>query len=361
MPICKTGFYKWLKINNLTLFSGSQNSGTIHIIKILIDGMDNSDTINILCATDENYAPYCGIMLTSLFENNRDCHFNVFVFEDGSLTEENVKKYHLLAKKYGNEIVLKTIDESMVKGFPTVEGWVTLPTYYRLLAAEFLPTEIHKVIYFDCDIIVCGDLRPLWDVDLMGEAVAVCKDCDSDYHCERLCLGSYSYFNAGVMVIDLDYWRKYELSAEFKKYVFSHSYSLLLKDQDVLNGVCFDKKVWLPERYNFMVSYFFKPLWDKYSDEERFLYFNESNNAIVLHYAVEKPWNYWSYGGPFFSVWNNYRKKSSWRNYRIVRALCKHYKYFIIRHVFPQLFRNIHRSKWVVLPENSAHFHYYVT
>ena len=31
-----------------------------------------SKTINILCATDDNYVPYCGIMLTSVFDNNKD-------------------------------------------------------------------------------------------------------------------------------------------------------------------------------------------------------------------------------------------------------------------------------------------------
>ena len=51
----------------------------------------NSERINILCATDNNYAPYCGIMLTSLFESNRDCGFNVFVFVDGCLSNANQK------------------------------------------------------------------------------------------------------------------------------------------------------------------------------------------------------------------------------------------------------------------------------
>ena len=49
------------------------------------------ETINILCATDNNYAPYCGIMLTSLFDSNRDCHFVVYIFQDGSMSEVNKK------------------------------------------------------------------------------------------------------------------------------------------------------------------------------------------------------------------------------------------------------------------------------
>lgn len=136
------------------------------------------ETINILCATDNNYAPYCGIMLTSLFESNKDCHFVVYVFEDGSLTEENVKKYHILAQKYGNEIVLKTIDEFMVRTFPiNICSHITLPTYYRILAAKLLPKEMRKVIYLDCDIIVNGAINPFWNVNLDGYALgAVCSD-----------------------------------------------------------------------------------------------------------------------------------------------------------------------------------------
>ena len=34
--------------------------------------MYSQTPINILCATDNGYAPYCGIMLTSLLENNKE-------------------------------------------------------------------------------------------------------------------------------------------------------------------------------------------------------------------------------------------------------------------------------------------------
>ena len=40
-------------------------------------GGDN--TINILCATDEKYAPYCGVMLTSFLENHKAFHTEVFI------------------------------------------------------------------------------------------------------------------------------------------------------------------------------------------------------------------------------------------------------------------------------------------
>ena len=167
------------------------------------------ETINILCATDNNYAPYCGIMLTSLFESNKDCHFVVYVFEDGSMSEENVGKYQHLSKKYGNEIVLKTIDGSMVKEFPINENThITVPTYFRLFAADLLPKDVHKVIYLDCDVIVVGDIKPMWDMSLDDMALAGAMDCGPSFEnvCNRLGYPvSFSYVNAGVLVLNLDF------------------------------------------------------------------------------------------------------------------------------------------------------------
>ena len=314
------------------------------------------ETINILCATDENYAPYCGIMLTSLFESNKDCYFVVYIFQDGSVTEVNVRKYERLAEKYGNEIVLKTIDESVVKGFSIDENsYITIPTYYRLLAATLLPANINKVIYLDCDIVVVDSIKPLWDVNLEGKALAVCEDCDYQCHSKRMNLGEFSYFNAGVMVINLDYWRKHDLSLKFKNFNFDHPIGLLLMDQDILNGVCFDEKVWLPVRYNYMVSYFVKVLWTVYSEEKRRYYLNECNRAVVLHYAVEKPWNYRIYGGPFFSIWEKHRKKSLWRDCRNIKPFKKHIKHTVKRYLFPKSFRSQYPG-WVVSSENEKYY-----
>lgn len=108
-------------------------------------------------------------------------------------------------------IVLQTINESMVKDFPINEHMhIMLPTYYRLLAAELLPKEVHKVIYLDCDCIVCGDIRGIWDVDLTVKAIAGVKDCREEIQQRRLGYSlDFDYVNAGVLVYNLDYWREH--------------------------------------------------------------------------------------------------------------------------------------------------------
>lgn len=322
--------------------------------------MNKAETINILCATDENYAPYCGIMLTSLFESNKDYHFVVYILEDGSVTEENVKKYQRLASKYGNEIVLKTINESMVKGFPMNEqSCITIPTYYRLLVAELLPKELKKVIYLDGDIVVVRDIRSLWDVNLNGMAIAGVKGPSPSYeeHCISLgYLPSFGYFNSGVLVCNLDYWREHDLMDEFVKFISKHSSDLTMMDQDVLNGVLYSKKYLLPNRYNFMNISFLNCVWKGYTEERRKESVEEGDKRVIVHYAGgDKPWNYSSYGGPFFSVWEKYRRKSLWRDCRNIKPLKKHIKLMVKRHLFPGLFRMQH-PEWVVTTENKKFY-----
>lgn len=266
------------------------------------------ETINILCATDNNYAPYCGIMLTSLFESNKDCHFVVYVFEDGSMSEENVGKYQHLSKKYGNEIVLKTIDGSMVKEFPINENThITVPTYFRLFAADLLPKDVHKVIYLDCDVIVVGDIKPMWDMSLDDMALAGAMDCGPSFENVSNRLGypvSFSYVNAGVLVLNLDYWREKGLTERIFTFINEKSYSLTWMDQDALNGVLYKQKLILPARYNFSVLFFYRCYWDKYLLERRQNYFEECDNIVIIHYQGKiKPWDFRHYKGAFYYNW----------------------------------------------------------
>ncbi len=62
------------------------------------------ETRHILISTDDRYAPYCGITLTSVFENNRDCMFHVFILTGHELKRHNVEKFRELESSYGCEI-----------------------------------------------------------------------------------------------------------------------------------------------------------------------------------------------------------------------------------------------------------------
>lgn len=324
------------------------------------------EKINVLCATDNNYAPYCGIMLTSLFESNRDCRFVVFVFVDGYLTDANQKKYKVLEQKYDCEVNLMTIDDRLLKDCPinsqrdvNNHSWVSKPTYYRLLASELLPKEIKKVLYLDCDIAVVGDIKPLWNEDLSGKAIAGVMDCDGEKNRVRMGNPSGStYVNAGVALYNLDYWRENHLCDLFFDYIRKNEAQLLLMDQDVVNGVLCDKMQLVPERYNFQVAFFAKGFWKDYSEEFRKTLLSENKQAAIVHYVGRvKPWDYRYYGFPYHAIWDKYRKKSLWKRSQITTPWTTYAKFLLKKNFSSKSLKKKRQSIWVLFPENE--FCYY--
>lgn len=324
------------------------------------------ESINILCATDNNYAPYCGIMLTSLFESNKGSRFDVYVFADGDISKTNVKKFDKLGGEYGNAIHLVPIDNEMLKGCPInklnnlgTHLYVTLPTYYRLLAADLLPESVHKVIYLDCDIVINGDLKPMWQVDLTGLAIAGVRDCSYDKDNYKILNypETLGYINAGVAMYNLDYWRKEGLSTKLFDYAVKHASALRFMDQDVVNGVLYDKKVLLEERWNFQNVFFSKGYWGSYSDELRECLLKECQQAVVIHYCgLLKPWDYRYYGGPFLVMWENYRKISLWKHCRKYKPFGKFLKRSAKMCLFPKKWDAARGTMWAVIPGNAAYF-----
>ena len=252
--------------------------------------VNHKETIYILCSTDNTYAPYCGIMLTSLFESNRDCHFDVCVLTDGNLSEENVSKYGRLGRKYGNDIELKTVEGFMFEEFPINEKLnITLPTYYRLIAPSILPNEVKKCIYLDADMIVCGDIKPLWSLDLAGKAVAGVKDSNAITHHKRLGYPSkYDYINAGLCVINLDYWRENHIQEQAFGFIYQNIDKLPLMDQDTINGLLYDSMIMLPERYNFQILYFYRVYWNRYDESYQKALVDEGKAAVIKHFCSDR-------------------------------------------------------------------------
>lgn len=317
------------------------------------------DTLSILCATDNNYAPYCGIMLTSLFESNKDCRFNVFVFVKGDISEINRSKLDILGRKTGNCISMIPIDDSMVEALPVSIRHITVPTYYRLVAAELLPIDLDRIIYLDCDIIVLGSIKQLWEVNLSGKALAGIENCPekSVSHCERLGYPDlFGYFNAGVLIINLQYWREHNVGQELMEYAWGHLPVLYYMDQDILNRVLFDARVTLPERFNLQISCFWTVRWQSFSEEFHKRFASECERVRIVHYVgPEKPWSFKAYGGPFFSQWEKYRRKSLWRKECKPLPYSKFLLFLIKRRFFPVLFGKQH-SRWVISEETVKYF-----
>lgn len=73
------------------------------------------ETIHIACNIDDAYLKYCIVMLTSLFENNRDESFRIHIIA-ASLTYESRKKLRLWVEgRYKQELCIYEAGEKMLK------------------------------------------------------------------------------------------------------------------------------------------------------------------------------------------------------------------------------------------------------
>lgn len=196
--------------------------------------------MDIVCSIDNNYVQHCCVMLTSFFENNKEEGNVIHLLTEG-ITEDNKKTIEELIHAYKGEFCYYLVNSEIVASFPIKEGdHLTIATYYRLLMADILPQSIDKILYLDCDIIINDSITELWNTSLDGYAMAAIEElgCSLPDVYKRLGYDKkYGYFNAGVLLINLQYWREHNLTREFLLYIAENYEKLKAHDQDVLNAL----------------------------------------------------------------------------------------------------------------------------
>ncbi len=240
--------------------------------------------INICTAVNSKYIRYLCVMLASLFENNKQSDVTVYILQS-DLTDEDRMTLKDFAYRYGQTIVTINIDrQRFLVHLPTTDKF-SLETYFRLLLVEEL-TDLDKLLYLDVDILIRGDLRPLYSLELGQSYAAVCKDMlmpylTIEYQKRYHRFGDIPYFNAGVMVLNLPVIRAAFTFADFMNAAKELRFDLPDVDQDILNYLMADNVLWMDEyRYNYMPLAVLRdhPEWDQKTD------------ATVVHFAARNPW-----------------------------------------------------------------------
>lgn len=270
--------------------------------------------MHIVCCTDINYIMPTGIMLKSLSISNKDEDLKVHIIIDHTVSEEDKKalKFNI----NGNVFFYST--EGIKCDFPNIgvtNKHVTVASYYRLFLSQLLPDNIEKVIYLDGDTIVNDNLSALWNMDISNYALGCVKDMDEIPNLSRVDYAKENgYFNAGVLLINLKYWRKNRLQDVFLNCMSNHREKLIYHDQDVLNFTLYDKKQWLPMRYNVQNGFLFKRKYQLFVQnyEEDDLNTAQQYPAII-HYTLSKPWKKYSMS-PFKKNFVRVKRQTQWAN-----------------------------------------------
>ena len=249
--------------------------------------------MDIVCSIDNNYVQYCSVMLVSFFENNplKERH-TVHLLTEG-LAEDNKCIFENIVNSYDGSFCYYLVDSQLLTSFSIrEEDHYTLAVYYRLLMAKLLPENLDKVLYLDCDIIINDSISELWNVSLDGYALAAVEElgCSLPDVYERLGYDmKYGYFNAGVLLVNLRYWREHNLTQLFSDFVPRNIARIKSYDQDVLNTLLYDKCLHISCKWNVEEAFY------HYSVMKRLKHKRELRSVLrhpkILHYTWKpKPW-----------------------------------------------------------------------
>lgn len=296
------------------------------------------DIINVVCTIDKNYVQHCAVMLTSLLMNNPKEKFNIYLLTD-YISDEDTDSLDELVSHYDSSFTKIDLDISIVENFPlenSSSSQYSIAVYYRLLIPKLLPSFIDKVLFLDCDLIIRHSIREFWAIDIEEYALAAIDDATFTAipACKRLGIdSSLHYFNAGVLLINLCYWRKSNFTIQAFNILHNYSDIIKLQDQDVLNILFCDKRKRLSINWNMLECFYTnKKSLNKVQELEKIQF---GKSPAIMHWATNfKPWMYGS-NNPFRDEYFKYLSYTRWKDFKpqkeeIIKKIGKVRAFFIV-------------------------------
>ena len=121
------------------------------------------------------------------------------------------------------------------------EGAYCTPYTLLRLLADLIPEIPDKILYLDMDIMIAGDIRELYDIDVSGVEYAAVKE---KYGCWLI---RPDYFNAGMLLLNIARIRRTGLLEKARQRI--RTKKMLFADQTAIFKST-TKKMLLPRRFN---------------------------------------------------------------------------------------------------------------
>ena len=246
-------------------------------------GKNMKKTIPIFFACNDNYVPYLDVAILSIAEHADKRNDYLITVLQTAISEENKKK---LLKHSADNVKIEFYDvgkliEPLKDTLPDV-FYYTLAAYYRLFIETAFP-QYDKAIYLDCDVVLLTDIAKLYDEDVEGYLVGAVYEQNTDrdknftdYVTNIIGIPYYTYFNSGVMLMNLKEFRAFGVRDRFLNMLTTYNFDCLAPDQEYLNVICSGRVKYLPTG------------WNKHSFPEP-----PEGELNLCHYALaHKPWHY---------------------------------------------------------------------
>lgn len=244
--------------------------------------------LNFLYCFDKNYNLQALNSINSLL-SNCDEEVNIFIIHKDGVSFNKYLKYITNCKSKENIKIYKFKNKNI--NFPKLEGaHVSEATYYRMFIKDYLPHDLDYLIYLDADILCLNNpikalnheinLLKKDNLPLGAKTEGTRKDSPELF--EKLGLINDNHFNAGMIIIDFQYWLNKDTENQLINILEKQFHKIVYWDQDILNIYFDDNYLKINNYLNFNHSVFNTTIID-----------NETFSKILfLHYSgKEKPWD----------------------------------------------------------------------
>ncbi len=262
---------------------------------------DNNKNIHIALAFDEKFwAPAYATMRSVCLTTHRRKDL-VFHLCYPGLSQEGIEQLDKISSEFGAQVIHHNIKDNseyqyFAKSLPFTRH-ISSVAYARMIFDHILDKEIVRVVYLDCDLLIRAPIEKLYELDIESYPIAACKDAHgmrwsngrdvaSDYD---LLDPADSYFNSGVLVIDMNAWRKMDMVKSLMELEKNGALPRLNNDQQILNHMFANNWKHLDIRWNVL-------------GVNRAI---EALDPYIVHYTgPNKPWNLISFL-PFARVYRH--------------------------------------------------------
>jgi lipopolysaccharide biosynthesis glycosyltransferase len=324
--------------------------------------------IHLATAADENFARPLAVTVRSLLNRlGHGIQLRLYVV-DGGISAETKERLLRSWRHPGLKVAWIESDFATLGSVP-VSGHVTRMTYARLLLPLLLPKKLHRVIYFDSDLLILRDIAPLWRQPIYGAACLAAVDAAAPRIDAELALPNYPacgphlasprpipnyrelgldprahYFNAGIMCLDLELWRSEGISQQAFECLDQNRDHIQWWDQYALNVVLYGRWRPLHVRWNQGAHIYCYPSQAE-SPFDAATYWALRKHPWIVHFSSQyKPWH-WECNHPYRRRFYHVLDQTEWRGWRPAAPYNNMWEWLELRYCEFQKARNAYRHR----------------
>lgn len=205
--------------------------------------------IHIGYGIDNNYARCCASSIASFCFNNPTKNFNFHIMTN-DLSTTNKKQFEQLAQLYSVNIYIYEINIDTLAKLPT-QTHLPIATYFRFILPLILD-NVDKLFYIDADIICLQNADDLFNINLNNNIIGAVPDLPwmNKKRNKTLNLQNHIYFNAGMLIINIDKWNNFNTFAKVLQAIQNEPQKFRYLDQDALNLILTKHIQYLDTKFN---------------------------------------------------------------------------------------------------------------